>query len=109
MNTNLNSEIPAARSLSGEAVAAAVGILGSALLLAKRFFAAKAAKPEPVGRADFYVELTALKDQIHANHVALLEKLETNHRELLAALERQSSRINTLEAGLARVDERTRS
>jgi hypothetical protein len=34
--------------------------------------------------------------------------LDGNHRELLAALERQASRINELEAGLARVDERSR-
>jgi hypothetical protein len=40
--------------------------------------------------------------------VAILDKLDANHRELLAALERQVSRINTLETGLARVDERTR-
>ena len=45
---------------------------------------------------------------MHANHLALLEKLDANHRELLAALERQATRINALEAGLARVDERTR-
>jgi hypothetical protein len=38
----------------------------------------------------------------------MLEKLDANHRELLAALERLATRINALEAGLARVDERTR-
>ena len=31
-----------------------------------------------------------------------------NHRELLAMLERQASRFNALEAGLARLDERMR-
>jgi hypothetical protein len=40
--------------------------------------------------------------------LAILEKLDANHRELLAALERQASRINVLEAGHARLDERTR-
>jgi hypothetical protein len=40
--------------------------------------------------------------------LGILEKLDANHRELLAVLERQASRINTLETGLARVDERTR-
>ena len=44
-------------------------------------------------------------DHIHAGHLAILEKLDINHRELLAALERQATRINTLESGLARVDE----
>ena len=77
-------------------------------LLMKKLLNGKPAKPEPMGRADFYAELAVLKDHIHAGHLAILEKLDTNHRELLATLERQASRINTLESGLARVDERTR-
>ena len=108
MNTNLNPQIPSPRSLTTEGLAAAVGIMGSALLVAKRLFAVKPPKPEPMSRADFYAELVALKDQIHAGHLAILEKLDTNQRELLAALERQVTRINALESGLARVDERTR-
>ena len=88
-------------------MATAVGIMGSALLVAKRLFAAKPPKPEPMTRADFYAELVVLKDHIHAGHVAILEKLDANHRELLAALERQANRISALESGLARVDERT--
>jgi hypothetical protein len=106
MNTNFNSTIPAPHSLAGEGTA--VGLFTAALLLAKRLFAAKPPKPEPMSRADFYAELVALKDQIHAGHLAILEKLDANHRELLAALERQGARVNTLESGLARVDERTR-
>ena len=78
------------------------------MLLAKKVLTPKAAKPELMSRADFYAELLALKDHMHANHLAILEKLEANHRELLVALERQVSRINALETGLARVDERTR-
>ena len=105
MNTSLDSPMPAAHSLSGEGTV--IGVVGSALLLAKKLLSPKAAKPEPMGRADFYAELAALKDHIHAGHLAILEKLDANHRELLAALERQGSRINTLESGLARVDERT--
>jgi hypothetical protein len=108
MNTNLNSQIPSPRSLAGEGLAAAVGIMGSALLVAKRFFAAKPPKPEPMSRADFYAELVVLKEQIHAGHLAILEKLDAIQREVLAALERQATRINALESGLARVDERTR-
>ena len=106
MNTNLNSPIPATHALASEGTA--VGIFAAALLLAKKLLSPKAAKPELLSRADFYAELVALKDQMHADHLALLEKLDANHRELLAALERQVARINTLEAGLARVDERTR-
>jgi hypothetical protein len=82
--------------------------VGAALLLAKKLLTPKPAKPEPMSRADFYAELVVLKDQMHAGHLAILEKLDANHRELLAALERQATRSNALEAGLARLDERTR-
>jgi len=109
MSTNLNPQIPSPRSLTGEGVATAVGIMGSALLIARKFLTPKAAKPEPMSRADFYAELVVLKDHIHAGHLAILEKLDVNLRELLAALERKATRINALESGLARMDERTRS
>ena len=119
MNTNLQSQIPAARGITGEGWAAIAGAVGSAFLLARKFFTPKAAKPEHISRAEFYAELMALKDNMHkehlvllekleAIHLALLEKLDANHRELLAALERQATRVNALETGLARVDERTR-
>ncbi|MCX6930871.1 MAG: hypothetical protein NT154_47865 [Verrucomicrobia bacterium] len=105
MNTNLNAPIPAGHSLSGEGTV--IGVVGTVALLVKKLLSAKPAKPEPMGRADFYAELAALKDRIHADHLALVEKLEANHRELLAALDRQATRINAVESGLARVDERT--
>ena len=108
MNTNLNSPIASARSLSSEGWATVAGVIGSALLLARKFLAPKAAKPELMSRADFYAELVVLKDHIHAGHLAILEKLDANQRELLAALERQATRINALESGLVRVDERTK-
>ena len=108
MNTTVPSQLPSARSISGEGWAAIAGAIGSAFLLMKKLLSSKPAKPEPMGRADFYAELAALKDHIHTGHLAILDKLDANHRELLAVLERQATRINTLEAGLARVDERTK-
>jgi len=108
MNPNLNSSLPSPRTISGEGWAAIAGAIGSAFLLAKKLLAPKAAKPDMLSRAEFYAELLATREGMHANHLAVLEKLDTNHRELLAALERQATRINALEAGLARVDERTR-
>jgi hypothetical protein len=98
--------MPAAHSLSGEGTV--IGVVGAVALLMKKLLSSKPAKPEPMGRADFYAELAALKDHIHAGHLAILDKLDANHRELLAALELQGSRISTVESGLARVDERTR-
>jgi hypothetical protein len=85
-----------------------VGLFAAAMLLAKRLFAQKAARPELMSRSEFYAEMVALKDQMHADHLALLDKLDMNHRELLAELGRQGTRVSALEAGLARVDERTR-
>ena len=108
MNTNLNSQIPAVRNISGEGWAAIAGAIGSALLLVKKLGSPKPGKPEPVSRADFYAEMLATRERLHANHLAILEKLDANHRELLAALERQGNRINSVETGLARVDERSR-
>jgi len=108
MNTNLQSDISSPRAISGEGWAAIAGAIGSALLLVKKLGSPKPGKPEPVSRADFYAEMLAIRERLHANHLAILEKLDSNHRELLAALERQATRINALESGLARVDERTR-
>ncbi|HVM51150.1 MAG TPA: hypothetical protein VMU04_24185, partial [Candidatus Acidoferrum sp.] len=92
---------------SGEGWAAIAGAVSAALLLAKKLVSPRPPRPEPMSRSDFYAEMLAIREHMHADHLALLEKLGENHRELLAALERQASRINALEAGLARVDERT--
>ena len=109
MNPNLQSQIPSPRTISGEGWAAIAGAIGSAFLLVKKLLGPKpTSKPEPVSRADFYAEMLAARERLHADHLAILEKLEANHRELLAALDRQVTRINALESGLARVDERTR-
>ena len=105
MNTSLNAPIPAAHSLTGEGTV--IGAVGAVALLLKKLLSSKPVKPEPMGRADFYAELAALKDHVHTGHLAILEKLDANHRELLAAMERQATRINALESGLTRVDERT--
>ena len=108
MNTNLQSQIPSPRAISGEGWAAIAGTVGSAFLLAKKLLSPKPVKPELVSRVEFFAEMLATRELLHANHLAILEKLDANHRELLAALDRQVTRINALEAGLARVDERTR-
>jgi hypothetical protein len=107
MSTNVNSPIAPGRGFSSEGWAAIAGAAGSAFLLAKKLLGPKAGKPEPMSRADFYAEMVSLREHMHGLHLAVLEKLDANHRELLAALERQSTRINTVETGLARVDERT--
>ena len=109
MNTNLNTQIPAARAISGEAWAAIAGAVSAAFLFGKKLLGYKSANPELVTRAEFCAEMLASRERMHADHLALLEKLDANHRELLATLDRQVTRINALESGLARVDERTRN
>jgi hypothetical protein len=107
MSTNLQSQIPAARGITGEGWAAIAGAVGSAFLFGKKLLGFNSAKPEQVSRAEFCAEMLASRERMHADHLALLEKLDANHRELLATLDRQVTRINALESGLARVDERT--
>jgi hypothetical protein len=108
MNTDLQSQIATPRTLTGEGWAAIIGALGSAFLLVKKLASTKPSKPETVSRAEFGAEMLASRERFHASHLAMLEKLDANQRELLAALERLAGRINALEAGLARVDERTK-
>jgi hypothetical protein len=108
MNTNLNSAVPSPRAISGEGWAAIAGAASSAFLFGKKLIGCKSAKPELVSRAEFCAEMLASREHMHTDHLALLEKLDANHRELLATLDRQVTRINALESGLARVEERTR-
>ena len=107
MSTNLNTS--ASRSITGEGWAAIVGAAGSAFLLAKKVLNGKQARAELLSRAEFLAEMLELRERLNANHLALLEKLEANHRELLAAIGREATRVSGLEAGFARLDERTRN
>jgi hypothetical protein len=108
MNTNILAEPASASAVSPEPRGVIAALVATAMLAFRSYLKRKAAaRPELMSRADFYAELAALKDQMHANQLAVLEKLDANQRELLAALDRQAARINAVESGLARVDERT--
>ena len=94
---------------STEKWAAIAGIAGVVAVAAKKFFGHKPnPKPDYITRAEFHRELTAIRDRIGASYIAVAEKLDLNHKELLSALDHQVGRINDLETGLARVDERTK-
>jgi hypothetical protein len=108
MNTNLQSPIPSPRAISGEGWAAIAGAIGSAFLLARKLLSPRPARPDVLSRAEFHAEMLATRERISTTHLAILEKLDANHRELRAALDRLASRVTALEAGFARVDERTR-
>ena len=109
MNTNLFSQAPSPDGIPAEPRGLIVGAIATFLLAVRQYFKRKAAtRADAISRAEFCAEMRDISERIHANHLALLEQLDGNHRELLAALERQANRINALECGLARVDERTR-
>ncbi len=109
MNTNLFSETAAPPLASSEPRGLIAALIGTAILAVRKCLKRKtASKAELISRADFYAEVLATRERISATHLAVLEKLDANHRELLTALDRLAVRISVLEAGLARVDERTR-
>jgi hypothetical protein len=108
MTTNILAE-PAPPD-TGTEPRSLVAALVALLLLALRYLKRKlAAQPDAVTRAELCQAVRDISDRSHTDHLSLLEKLDSNHRELLAALERQGNRISALEAGFARLDERTRS
>ena len=92
----------------------------SLIVLAMKLFVRKPPiEAEFVSKTEFRMfresverELNGLRDKIDARFLILTEKIEEMKSELLVAGERRGSsihrRINELEAGLARVDERTR-
>ena len=109
MSTNLISETAAPPLASSEPRGPIAAFIGTAILAVRRYLKHKAAaRSEAISKDEFFTAMLGIKDRIYDDHLALLEKLDGNHRELLAALDRQATRITTLESGLARVDERTR-
>ena len=88
---------------------AIAGITGVIAVAVKKLLGPKHPKPEYITRAEFHRELAAMRDRIGAGYLAVAEKIDQNHKELLTALDHQITRINELETGLARVDERTKN
>ncbi len=109
MNTNFLSSTASPDGVSTEPRGLIAALVAAAVLGIRKYLKRKAtSQPELMSRVDFCAEMRDMSDHVHADHLALLEKLDSNHRELLAALERQGARISALEAGFARLDERTR-
>ena len=106
MSTNILTE-PAPPDAGAEPRSLLAALI-ALLLLTLRYLKRKlAAQPDAVTRAELCQAMGQLTERIHNDHLSLLEKLDRNHRELLAAVERQGNRISALEAGVARLDERT--
>ena len=109
MNTNLFSQAPAPDAIPAEARGLTLGAIATFLLAVRQYLKRKAAsKSEHVSRAVFDAQVLTTQERLHTNQLAVLEKLDVNHWELLAALVRLATRISALEAGFARLDERTR-
>jgi len=89
---------------------AIAGIAAAVTVLLKKLFTRKPApKPDYVTRTEFHQGLNAMYDRLATGYVVLGKKMDSHHHELLTALDHQVTRINELETGLARVDERTKS
>ena len=97
----------------------AAAILSLVVLARKLFVRKPPIEAEFVTKAEFRIfresverDLESLRERLDARFLGLGEKLELFKSEILAAGERRGSalhqRINELESGLARVDERTR-
>ncbi len=97
----------------------AAAIVSIALLAKKLFIRRPPIEAEFVTKSEFRIfresverELNGLRDKIDARFLSLGEKIEEMKSELLSAGERRGNsihrRINELESGLARVDERTK-
>ena len=97
----------------------AMAVVAMVVLVKNLFVRKPPIEAEFVTKSEFRIfresverELNGLRDKIDARFLSLGEKIEEMKGELLAAGERRGSsihrRINELESGLARVDERTR-
>jgi hypothetical protein len=114
------AEIPTPPPGSIESWLIAAAAVASLVLLGKKLFVRKPPlEVEFVSKAEFRLfretverDLNSLRDRIDARFLTLTEKMDQMKTELLSAGQRGAGsihrRISDLEAGLARVDERTR-
>ena len=110
--------LPPAGAIESWLISAAAVI--AMIALGKKLFVRRPPiEAEFVSKAEFRIfresverELNGLRDKIDARFLSLGEKMEEMKSELLVAGERRAGsihrRINELESGLARVDERTK-
>ena len=86
--------------------------IAGVVAIAKKLLPAKKPKPEYISRAEFHDGLEKTRDRIGASYLALADKIEANHKEVMSAVGglagMTEERLDRLETGLARVDERTR-
>lgn len=106
------ANIPTPQAGGIENVAYSLAAIASMVVLARQVFPRKIPLESLVTRADFQADLTILRDRIDSRFLNVVEKMDTLKTEILSAGDQRGNalhkRINDLESGLARVDERTR-
>lgn len=96
-----------------ETYAAAAAAIAGAVVIARKLMTRKQRqKTETLSRTEFHQHMESMRNRIGASYLALTDKIDANQKEVLAALAAQAAafehRIDQLESGFARVDERTR-
>lgn len=109
----LITQIPTPPPGSIESVALALAAIASLIVLGR-----KLVQRTPPGetvfvtKSEFHTQLDGLRDKIDARFLNMMEKIDTLKTELLNAVQDRGDslhrRVNELESGLARVDERTK-
>ncbi len=100
LNTMLSQLVPPAPGQLENWLLPAVAVLSIAALI-KKVFPRKRADDEFVTKTELHHELNTVRDKIDARFLTLSEKIETVGISI-------HTRLNQLDAGLARVDERTK-
>jgi hypothetical protein len=89
-----------------------IALITGAAAVAKKYIGRQKPKPEYLTRGEFQHEMTAMRERVGAGYLALADKLDGNQKEVVSALDRLAviteERLDRLETGLARVDERTK-
>ncbi len=103
------SQIPLPAPGSIEAWLLSAAAVGSLALLAKKLFPPRRTGADLVTRAELHHELTAVHDKIDARFLALSEKIDRLGESIQTHLAQVETRFSQVEAGLARLDERTKT
>ncbi len=119
LNSQLFGQLPSVAVGDVERWIASAAVVGGAVLLFTRLTGRKLGtdcvlrKECAVCRSSLTDDMTALRDRIDSRHLSLLEAIEKVQASLLSEAERRDAvlhrRLAEREAGLARLDERTRN
>ena len=97
--------------MTSSSLAIMTAAIAAAGALAKKFLPRPKPKPEYIPRAEFHAALDHTRDRIDSGYTALADKIDSHQRDLLSAIDRQGAsfekRLDTLDAAVARLDERT--